>query len=239
VERLGHLQLLKTWGDQLSLCAARASRIASHRFGGAQEGERVEHLHPPVGLELQLGQERVRVELHGRIEAVTDAPAGSLILQRRNVSTGWSEAVKRQKAALRGYLDHLVLAAAGLQEGTDFRVQVLVAGNKPTAFGVGFKGLTQDAARAQLALLATELLSGVHDYLLPCEAVFLANGEHAKGRSLAQCIAEVVGDERGSHSSRYGPIRRFDTFQPPPAAEALVARRYGHFFAQLVPEGEA
>ncbi|MBF5044757.1 exonuclease V subunit gamma [Aggregicoccus sp. 17bor-14] len=239
VERLGHLQLLKTWGDQLATSAARAARIGSHRFGGAQEGERVEHLHPPVGLELTLGSERVKVELTGRIEAVTDAPAGSLILQRRNVSTGWSESVKRQKAALRGYLDHLVLAAAGVQGGEDFRAQVLVAGNKPTAFGVGFKGLSQEAARAQLTVLATELLSGVHDYLLPCEAVFLAQGEHAKGRSLEECIAEVVGDERGSHSSRYGPIRRFDLYPPPKDAEGLVARRFGHFFAQLVPESEA
>ncbi|HET9450499.1 MAG TPA: hypothetical protein VFO83_06435, partial [Aggregicoccus sp.] len=169
----------------------------------------------------------------------TDTPAGSLILQRRNVSSGASEDVKRHKAALRGYLDHLVLAAAGLRDGGDFRAQVLVAGNKPTAFGVSFKPLSAEAARAQLTALATELLSGVHDYLLPCEAVFLARGKYAKGRSLAECLAETVGDERASHSSRYGPIRRFDAYPHPPDAEALVERRYGHFFAQLVMEGEA
>lgn len=236
VEREAHLEALVQWRDGLVKGPAASAEVSRLRFGGAQEGEAVERLHAPIVLEVEVrpGKAPVRVELHGRLEAVTEGPPGALLLEKRNAGTGWGEWARRRKAGLRGYVEHLALAAAGLRDGTPHATRVLVAGKRPAVVTFHFKPLTAGEAAARLRALAAELLGGPHPYLLPCEAVFHAYGPKGTG-DVSRSLAQVLQDDFNRHSSQLGPVRRWASFPVPPPDEvrALVERRYVPFFESL------
>ncbi|MEO8213646.1 MAG: hypothetical protein ABI560_10650, partial [Myxococcales bacterium] len=95
-------------------------------------------------------------------------------------------------------------------------------GSPGPAHGLSWEPLTADRARAYLTDLVRELLSGVHAYLFPCEAVFRSFGAQL---SLVDLIDQVRADPyyRAHSSSNYGPVP--DPFDyPTPSGE--LAERY-------------
>ncbi len=229
VEREEHLAVLGQWGRSLLESPMRSASFSTHWLGGAAEGEAVGVRHAALVMEVA-----PRVEVRGRIDGVTEGPSGALVLQVRSLGKGWQEDVRRMKAALRGWVDHLALAAAGVPAESGHQVRVLVGGKEPGTFAFRFKPVRMEEARVQLAELAGEMLSGPHDYLLPCEAVFLSRSQNPPG-DLTACVGQVLGTERLWHSSLSGPVRRIEDFRAPApeVAEAMVERRFGPFFAQL------
>jgi hypothetical protein len=108
-------------------------------------------------------------------------------------------------------------------------------------------------ARAYLATLAAQLLAGepdpttgaatgVHPYLLPCEAIF----EARRGK---KTLIEAIEDRREIYiernigfSSVYGPVPQAVERHEPPAAElaaAMMDARFGLLFELLQPAEDA
>ena len=77
--------------------------------------------------------------------------------------------------------------------------------------------------------LLTDLLSGPHAYLLPCEAVFdkMRDGQ----LSIESSVNSMKNNERELCSSRYGPVPHFEQYDVPDEQSALeiIKRRFGLF----------
>jgi exodeoxyribonuclease V gamma subunit len=182
----------------------------------------------------------VPIQIVGRTELLLLGPArsGSLVLSCRR------DAGDRDKDRLRAFVDHLALAAAGLSTGEHQAIVVWSRGGEHQLHRDGFRPVTAERARAYLSALVTDMLTGardaggrptgVHDYLLPCEAVFDA---HRRKRDLVEEV-ERLRDTYFEKpflvfSSVVGPVpEAVERHQPPPASEAaqMVRARFGLFF---------
>ena len=115
-----------------------------------------------------------------------------------------------------------------------------------------FEGVTLTTARARdyLRDLVQDLLrgspdafghpSGLHAYLLPCEAVFAHRKEDLPIVDAVEELREQCAEnERIRVSTHYGPIRdALGRWNPPAAdeAERMVRTRFALFFESLVPQ---
>ena len=80
-------------------------------------------------------------------------------------------------------------------------------------------------ARAYLNDLVADLLAGVHEYVLPCEAVF----------------GSIDPSKLDRTSSAFGPVPHPEDYRrlADPERQAVVERRFGLYFETLLPSGEA
>ena len=87
-------------------------------------------------------------------------------------------------------------------------------------------------AREWLGALVTDLLGGVHDYLLLCEAVIAS---HLGKQTVLAEVEQLLESDRASFSSRYGPVRRLASYAPPEPGriEQMVERRFAPFFQSV------
>jgi exodeoxyribonuclease V gamma subunit len=232
-ERGRHLEVLGAWRDQVRAKTGRERpRLRVLRWGRAEEGAVVDEILPPLVVEVSVpgpgGREhRLRVEIGGRSEPILEDLPGSLLLTtRREVSPEGG-----RQLALRAFLDHVLLSAAG--RGTAARHRVLVTCGDPAGKPVelAFAPLSAARARAYLETLLGDLYSGAHDYLLPFEAVLHQRKDPS--RRLAEIVEGLLA---GRHSCAHGPIRDPERFEAPDeeAARAMVAARLGLFFETLV-----
>lgn len=231
-ERQTHVAVLSSWLSAMRAAAGASGEARTYRFGQAEERADVDQLAPPLSLDVELPDGPVRVELHGKTDAILPSVPASLVLQARRRDPGPD---KRIKDELRGFFDHAVLAATG-QLAADKWDVVVAAGRDQPPDRMPFTALTRDEARAWLATLARDLLSGVHDYLLPIEAVTksrAAGRTKGKPQSIQRTVDGLRENPRPSYSSLYGPIHRPERFDPPDEADAqaMIARRFGPFFA--------
>jgi exodeoxyribonuclease V gamma subunit len=211
------------------------------RMGRAAEREDVDALLPAVRLTGADGAPLC--DLHGRSE---------LLLARRTVSVvgdlfgGNDEAVelavRELRLTLRGFFDHLLLAATGALADAERRVLLL----RPKGKGLRWVErrllpVSSEQAQAYLSTLATDLLGGVHDYLLPCEAV-LALHHKATDRTrpldpaaIADDAVGRIGNTRQDCQSRFGPVPEPAAYAPPSPERIaeIVRRRWTPFFATL------
>ncbi|HTM22439.1 MAG TPA: hypothetical protein VL172_18085, partial [Kofleriaceae bacterium] len=182
--------------------------------GRAREHQQVHELERPIALDLEVAGRPVRVELVGTTEPMNQA-AGSLTLIAGSV---------HDRHRLRGFFDHLLVAAAG--DAPPGRA-VLVPGHGGCK-RLRLRPLDAAEARGYLAALATDLLGERHAYLLPCEAVFGHLGDRERSPS-----AEARKLVRGGRwfSSRGGPVDRIEEIEPLPddQARAVIERRFGLF----------
>jgi exodeoxyribonuclease V gamma subunit len=76
--------------------------------------------------------------------------------------------------------------------------------------------------------LLTELLTGEHAYLLPCEAVF---AYLTKQTPIAASVESMIENPRSDCSSKWGPVADFERYQPPDQerSRAMIERRFGLF----------
>ncbi len=239
--RRRHLRLLEIWRagalDAPWPILGPAREIV---FGRPDPGPAPVELLPALHLPIEVGDQTVDVEVRGRsapLLRICDEP-GSLVL-------GPSAKGDDDRDALRLFLDHLAFAASASPTSTGVVHRALIL--KPnwgktdaaaTSTAISFSALGPARARAYLTELVTDLLTATHDYLFPCEAIFLArkrqDKDGAAAANIRDCIIETRDDPyyRQQATSGRGPVPRAFDYPPPSAdeAEALAARRFGLFF---------
>jgi exodeoxyribonuclease V gamma subunit len=123
------------------------------------------------------------------------------------------KADKRSRHHLRGALDHVVLAAAGLASAGHTHVLLDADGNMRQ---VDHAAWSQADAREYLTTLVTTLLDEPHGYLLPFDHLVNALAGKAPGRIHGDAITTLLG---------FGPITRIDGLVAPPNPGDIAARR--------------
>ncbi len=229
VAREEGLGALRAWVEIFESIEGRAGAVRVAHFGKTFESPPIagapsevvtpdEFLEPIVFDDVGPG---VRVELHGTTDLLVPA-VGSL----RLVARASDQAASSARTLLSGFLTHVALAAAG--RGLPDGHRAIVAHGDGKRRVRRFAPMAREEARAYLEGLVVELLSRVHDYLLPCEAVFAAEG----GDVVAAARA-LANDDRAHCGSSFGPVPHWRTYRPPPDGEAraMVLRRFGPFLA--------
>jgi exodeoxyribonuclease V gamma subunit len=194
--RTRDLAVLRHWRAALGpVGVGDVGRVA---FGRARaEGATV-----APALDLDLGDGRV-LALTGQTELLLGAPGG----RRTSVIARTSKADKLHVDHLRGALDHVALAAAGL--APDGHAHVLVD-DEGRRLDVRHDPWRPDEARAYLRRLATSLFDEAHGYLLPFEVL----------------VGALLGKPRAAREPlRFGPIKRDDGLLPPPDLAGLARDR--------------
>ncbi|MCU0658936.1 MAG: exodeoxyribonuclease V subunit gamma [Polyangiaceae bacterium] len=229
VEQQTHRAWLRTWYEAARKLLGDGIKAEVIRFGVGEEHGYEERIEAPIPLDVPLGPQTLRAHLSGATGPLLRSRRGSLLFVHR-AHDGDSE--RQEKLFLRGFFDHLLLAASGRPPA--HHAACVVYANGITR-EVTFLPIEPAEARAYLGRLAADLLTGPHTYLLPCEAVFpLQERPEARIEDLVEAAFKRPGC-----SSRYGPIQRLEGFRPPHEAEAraLVQRRFGPFFARVQPPG--
>jgi hypothetical protein len=205
------LALLETWRAALGpIDPEGATRIG---FGRAwSSGARL-----LPALDIELSRDR-RARLIGQTELLLGAPPHQGTAT--SVIASMSSQDKKSAYHLRGALDHVVLAAAGL--ATRGHAHVLL-GPQGEVFRVDHAPWTIDDARAYLATIVGELIDEPHGYLLPFDALVKALIGGKPGRT--------YGDR--TKGLGYGPIERRDGLDAPPGAIAIAQRRLAPLVARM------
>ncbi len=180
--------------------SAAATRIA---FGRASSPHA--QLLPALELELSGGR---TVRLVGQTELLLDGD------RRTSVIGIIGKAEKRSRHHLRGALDHVVLAAAGLAPAG--HAHVLLGPRRQGLLRVEHAAWTPDAARAYLADLARELL----DAPARLSAAVRRAGRRARRRSRSP---RTRGDP--TTGLGYGPIQRRDGLDAARRSRVAIALR--------------
>jgi hypothetical protein len=162
-----------------------------------------------------------RVEILRRKGVRLERPRGVLQLSSLN-----PERYHPQRQSLRGFLDHVFASARGSGAGEPYTVVAIHAparGEARTSL-VRFAPIDAEVARRYLEEVTSDLLTGIHEYLLPCEAVFGSIDPARLDRT----------------SSARGPVPHPEDYRRlmEPEREMVVQRRYGLYFQALLPSGE-
>jgi hypothetical protein len=202
-------------------------------FGQAPEYQRETPIQPPVTLQVTVGGRAVRVAIHGATQPaalVGGLPATLVLLMSTTRSNG------NGRDLLRGWIDHVVLCAAGHAAPDGRRVLIVRPDQKPEESRLG--PLSVEVARGYLATLAADLLAGVYPRFLPCEAV-LGWVKKEPRPALTDYILMLREDDWTKFTSEWGPVPDARSYDPPSEEEALaiVARRFQPLF-DAQPPGE-
>jgi exodeoxyribonuclease V gamma subunit len=200
--RASDLRLLAEWRTKLGpIAIGSVTRLAFGRSTSPSAELR-------SALELALPGGRT-VRLIGQTELlIADGPG-----RYRSIVPLIGEATKRSRYHLRGALDHLVLAAAGL--ATSGHRHVLLDRDGTTR-EVDHQPWSQADAQGYLASLIGELLDAPHGYLLPFDHLVSALAGKAPGRQYGTEVTPALG---------YGPIDRLDGLAAPADPGSIARRR--------------
>ncbi len=203
---LAHIDMLREQGQ-----ISRWSNWSNYGFGYPMLAGSKGQWEPPLTLQSIVNQ--IDLRLVGRTELLGESGIGSLILIANDTI--------QPKHVLRGMIDQLVLASAGMASNQPHRVTILSAGQAIEQYQLA-PWSQRDAAR-YLSELATDLLTGDHAYLLPCEAIFAY--QRNKNRSLQQTI-EALRKQKYGMSCLYGPVVHADRLPVPEQLLHIVERRF-------------
>jgi hypothetical protein len=199
--RTRDLALLDAWRAALGpVSVAGAMRYG---FGRAQSPNT--ELLPALIIELDA---RRSVRLVGQTELLLRGD------RRTSIIASMSKLDKKSPYHLRGAIDHVILAAAGLapvghtHKLVDHEGKLMIVEHAPWSV---------EEARAYLAGVLTELLDHAHGYLLPFDGLVKALAGTKQSRQYGDPTAGLG----------YGPIERRDGLVPPPDAAAIAMRRLG------------
>jgi exonuclease V gamma subunit len=209
--RASDLRLLELWRTKIGpIAVGAATRLAFGRSTSpAAELRSALDLPLPGGRNVRLiGQTEVLVRDGDRF---------------RSIIPLLGEATKRSRYHLRGALDHLVLAAAGIANHGHAHVLVDRDG---TLRPVEHAPWATADARAYLAELVTELLDAPHGYLLPFDHLVSALAGKPPSRQYGEATP-VLG---------YGPIDRLDGLAAPADPGAIARRRLAPLVARMTGE---
>ena len=207
-ERANDLRLLARWRALLGPIEVGAAT----RLGFGRSSSPIAELLP--ALEIALPGERT-VRLVGQTELLLRGGD-----RQTSVIPLLGDATKKSRYHLRGALDHVVLAAAGLAaHGHDH----MLMGKDGTVRRVGHAPWARDEAREYLASLVGELLDTPHGYLLPFDHLVAALEGKPPGRKYGE----------GSNVLGFGPITRLDGLAPPSDPRAIAERRLRPLVARM------
>jgi hypothetical protein len=250
-ERAEHMHTLATWKERLEALEVSLDAVEVHRFGRAGEHAAADHVRPPVVIDVDVtdaaGVTRiVRAEIGGRtLPLGSGAAKTSITLSRRGKENNddWARA-DRQRATLRGFVDHAVLSASGVTDGCPHSSLVVVATPQgPIAERVSFGPMSRGEASVWLRNLARELLAGPHAYFFPSEAVFVwrRRGELGSVVASLESARDRLRDSDGPLALRsaYGPVPRPHEYPVPDeaAARTMIEQRFGVLFEKASGEG--
>ncbi|MDX1632682.1 MAG: hypothetical protein R3234_12505, partial [Thermoanaerobaculia bacterium] len=210
------------------------------RLGRAREGEAFDRLLPPLDLDVGDVEGTRTVRLQGRLEALARDSTASLMLRERSKERVDPDRPRSRRSTwgLKALFEHFVLAAAGVQADRARELLLLVAEPErsgkesppPELFRLPLLPVSRQEARNHLRLLASELLSRPHEYLLPCEAVLkaLQNGKEDDGTYLLREIERRRDSGWSRWSGGWGPVPEPESYRPPGPDEAveMVRRRF-------------
>jgi len=212
-------KLLKKWRGELDAAGGLITDWQRLSFGRATERDEPVTLHPPIVLDVAGDDRRVTVELYGNTGVIGPPAIGSLELAMKKAHVRYK---------LRAFVDHLVLAAAGLRADQAHGALVLAGEGKSQR--ESFRPWSRDEAIAYLTERARELLFEPHDYLLPANKVITALRKKAP-------ISRAIAASMKSRSSTpgFGPLERLDRFGPPPeeTARRMAEARFGPYLSHL------
>lgn len=269
VEREKHEAILRGWHDDLiALAGGPAFGRRVVRFGRAAEHVVAREILEPIVIELEApapaGEvgKPLRIEIVGSTELLVALPAsrgaegsapgsGSLVFACRRKQSRQNEASSSAKDRLRAFFDHVALAACGSSDGPHGAFVARATEAEHDLSWARFRPVDSARARAFLAAVVRDMLAGardaagrptgVHDYLLPCEAVFEArNGRRSLVEEVEHLRDNYFENSRLRFSSLYGPVPEpLERHDPPPADEAvrMAHDRFGLFF-ELLEEQE-
>lgn len=210
--RASDLRLLADWRARLGpIAVGSVTRLAFGRSSSPSAELR-------SALELPLGDGRT-VRLIGQTEILVKTGAGY-----RSIVPLVGEASKRSRYHLRGALDGLVLAAAGISTAGHSH---LLIDRDGTTREVTHQPWPQTDAQSYLAELVTELLDAPHGYLLPFDHLVSALAGKAPARQFGGDTVPVLG---------YGPIDRVDGLVAPADPGALARRRLAPLVNRMTGE---
>jgi exodeoxyribonuclease V gamma subunit len=240
-----HLSVLEGWQSALRTVAPEGDlRTRWLHFGKAMADQPAREILAAITIPLGNG---LSAEIQGSTNLMVERPGQpreSLVFLHRSL-----DEERAGKHELSIFLDHVLLAAAGLAlDGHAGRLLLPEAGNPPLSRR--FAPLTTARAREYLRDLVQDLLrgspdafgdpSGLHAYLLPCEAVFAHRAENLSiVDAVEELRAQCADNNRIKISTHYGPIRdALGRWNPPAAdeAERMVRTRFALFFESLVPQ---
>jgi exodeoxyribonuclease V gamma subunit len=233
-----HLTALKSWREGLrsALDGRLPKGLAPIWYGAAPEHRRDVQISPPIAMSVPLADGPRTISLLGQTEPVTNVDGDAYAL---TFVTARSRGEDAQRDRLRGWLTHLFRSASGAGAGRRL-VSLVLGANRDGAAQVDrsiFAPLAQPDALALLATLAADLLSGVHDYLMPCEAIFTWKRRLTRETpmTIPQAIMFVRDDGFTFLSSDRGPVTDARRYRVPDeeAANALVGRRFAPYFDSL------
>jgi hypothetical protein len=213
---------------------AAGSAPFRHRFGGdasSRAGTLRVQAHEPLTLDLTLDGRPVLVLLEGSTEPLQD---GWSLLPSRKACPTAKRAMedKDRQVLLRAWVDHVLLAAAGL--GPHLGGKVLSSPGDPagaSAWVARAPELTREAARDQLAQWVTAACTDRRWTLQPLEAV-LEGLDDPGVTSLAPWLETALDNERTGFSCTYGPlprVARSEAALAEPQWRELAAQRLGSY----------
>jgi hypothetical protein len=226
-EREKHLRILRDWWEGYPHVVPEDSKLKIYRFGRAEEHADVDEILDPIVFEdVAIDTRRVRIEISGKTDPVIEAAPGSLLLVNHK-----AKEIRRQKDCLRGFFDHLILAASGQRAPGVYRACLLLSDpeNGGSRHVEVFDPITREEARAYLETLCRELLGGGNDRLFPCEAVFELHTSPSKS---FREIVDRLRDQEFGMSFSYGPVPRAREYPVPgeEEARAAIGRRFRLYF---------
>lgn len=231
VEQQTHRAWLRRWYEAARELLGSGVKAEVVRFGPAEEHGYEEKNEPAIVVDVPLGGRTIRASISGVTSPLLRARRGSMLFVHRAHD---NDEERQEKLFLRGFFDHILLAASGRASATHAACLVYADG---FCREITFLPIEPADARAYLGRLAADLLSGPHTYLLPCEAVFTAQ---SRADARVEDAVEQALRKPGC-SSRLGPLTRIDGFSAPreEAARALIDRRFSLFFARVPPPDPA
>ena len=263
--RARHLGLLGLWITGLRRAAGGALQAPAPLWlGAAPEHRRDVTLVPPLALTLPDG---TPIAVGGRTELVARGPDGTRLVLSLIGSTSRDYVERDLLGPFFTHLA-LAAAGEGDQPARALIVRPAEDGT-PRVDPYELAPISTEAARAYLSDLAGDLVGNVHAYFLPCEAVFtwkrrqnarteIGSAERShRGRAgeLSQGSPVIKGEAMGVREavlflrddnwtrflSDRGPIPDPREYPVPTEADAaaLVARRFGPYFAGVRSEAPA
>lgn len=168
-DRQRHLKLLATWFYNFSKVGIGLdSKPVVYNFGQARERHAVVNFVDPLEFDVKRPHGNVRVLLGGKTNPI-------LRSERISVGLGSTEHLNRQSDEhyfVPGFLDAIVLIAAGLLVPGDWSVLVNGRSILSEANTRSFKNLTKIEAKEWIQILLESMLEGVHSYLFPLDSAF-------------------------------------------------------------------
>lgn len=255
-ERDAHQRILLGWSAELGAAAGATPAVRAVRFGPATTFADAADVRDAIRIDAG----GTPVEIRGTTELLVDEGDGSgtesaslvLLGPRRTRFEGEA----RQKEGLRAFVDHVALAAAGAPARRHAALLCWADASSHASGRSGLGVLDRDRARTWLESVVADMLAGVpdaagrptglHPYLLPCEAVFEARKLGSRTQTTISDAVEKIRDNYFEKpflkfSSLYGPVPQAVERHDPPAAreaEAMAHARFDLFFA-LAAEGAA